>query len=322
MKMLERYYDQILADDDTMPQAVDITNAAQWYIAEHVGEWIEVERDFPALVPPWPATWMEFKPPASIRVGKRSFDLPELDRRMAVGCLIRAFQFVESDDERTEALQSDVTLERTMRMSGVSTISDVDQEYRRKALATAAAEGNLPRWLVSYDSIREYPNSVIPDGHCEMLVNNDGLIIPGSLAAFERVAHSHADAIGTSGTFLSLFHPFFFAVSLLHCKNVQAVEASIPSKVQQKREKRGIPAITFKTLVVEPLRQQIRQEASKDEPEQQSQIKRALHIARGHFKDYRTGGGLFGKLHGLYWWDMQLRGSADAGMVIKDYEIR
>lgn len=50
-------------------------------------------------------------------------------------------------------------------------------------------------------------------------------------------------------------------------------------------------------------------------------IKRALHIARGHFSDYREGRGLFGKHHGIYWWDPQLRGSVSEGYAPKDYII-
>lgn len=38
-------------------------------------------------------------------------------------------------------------------------------------------------------------------------------------------------------------------------------------------------------------------------------------------KDYRQRG-LFGKYHGLYWWDSHLRGASSAGQVIKDYRVR
>ncbi len=38
-------------------------------------------------------------------------------------------------------------------------------------------------------------------------------------------------------------------------------------------------------------------------------LKRALHIMRGHFKDYREGRGLFGKVHGMWWWDFRVTDS-------------
>lgn len=50
-------------------------------------------------------------------------------------------------------------------------------------------------------------------------------------------------------------------------------------------------------------------------------LKRALHICRGHFKNYSNGKGLFGKYKGLYWWDMNLRGNSENGTVVKDYKV-
>jgi hypothetical protein len=49
-------------------------------------------------------------------------------------------------------------------------------------------------------------------------------------------------------------------------------------------------------------------------------MKQALHICRGHFKDYRQSG-LFGRHKGVFWWDMAARGSAEQGIVDKDYRI-
>ena len=51
-------------------------------------------------------------------------------------------------------------------------------------------------------------------------------------------------------------------------------------------------------------------------------LKQALHICRGHFKDYRDGRGLFGKHKGLYWWEQNVRGSIEQGVHIKDYRVR
>jgi hypothetical protein len=55
---------------------------------------------------------------------------------------------------------------------------------------------------------------------------------------------------------------------------------------------------------------------------QHNGIAKALHICRGHFKDYRNSAGLFGKYKGLYWWDMHTRGTEKAGVVIKDYRVK
>lgn len=49
-------------------------------------------------------------------------------------------------------------------------------------------------------------------------------------------------------------------------------------------------------------------------------LRRALHLCRGHFKDYRNSG-LFGKYKGLYWWPESRRGDESAGEVFKQYEV-
>ena len=50
-------------------------------------------------------------------------------------------------------------------------------------------------------------------------------------------------------------------------------------------------------------------------------LKHALHICRGHFKDYRDGKGLFGRYKDIYWWESQVRGNGEHGVVLKDYNV-
>ena len=50
-------------------------------------------------------------------------------------------------------------------------------------------------------------------------------------------------------------------------------------------------------------------------------LKRALHICRGHFKTFTSDAPLLGRFTGTYWWTPQVRGSKSAGTVIKDYRV-
>jgi hypothetical protein len=50
-------------------------------------------------------------------------------------------------------------------------------------------------------------------------------------------------------------------------------------------------------------------------------LAKALHICRGHFKNFDDKP-LFGKLTGTYWWQPHVRGTAEAGIVEKDYRIK
>ena len=49
--------------------------------------------------------------------------------------------------------------------------------------------------------------------------------------------------------------------------------------------------------------------------------KNRFHIFRGHFKNYTEGNGLFGKYHGIYYWESGIRGNKAIGTVVKDYQI-
>jgi hypothetical protein len=51
-------------------------------------------------------------------------------------------------------------------------------------------------------------------------------------------------------------------------------------------------------------------------------LRHALHICRGHFKTYTADAPLFGTVTGTYWWADQVHGSADLGVVDKDYRLR
>lgn len=106
---------------------------------------------------------------------------------------------------------------------------------------------------------------------------------------------------------LQPFFAPFLAISFCHCKNVDILREPVPPKVKAKRERtHGWSPDAWHALKIEPMRRQLRG-AGANEP---GGLKRALHITRGHFKDYREGRGLFGKVHGMWWWDNRLTDSS------------
>lgn len=123
-------------------------------------------------------------------------------------------------------------------------------------------------------------------------------------------------------TTIELIAISLFAISLMHCKNVELIDGEA-SKAERRAAKlferrKGVPAAKWKVLNIEPMRRVLREEGQIET----SGLVNALHICRGHFKDYRNGKGLFGKHKDVYWWDQQLRGDETAGLVIKDYNVR
>jgi hypothetical protein len=122
---------------------------------------------------------------------------------------------------------------------------------------------------------------------------------------------------GSPGSGLRAILPMWLAVSFMHCKNVRHVE-TVP-KVDHKFLKATgkKPRVRFYTLEIDPMKETLRREGQCETVG----LKQALHICRGHFKDYRASG-LFGKIKGIFWWDSALRGSPEHGQVIKDYAVK
>lgn len=50
-------------------------------------------------------------------------------------------------------------------------------------------------------------------------------------------------------------------------------------------------------------------------------VERSMHIVRGHRKDYTNGRGLFGRLSGTWRFGPFIRGTSDAGIINKDYNV-
>jgi hypothetical protein len=110
--------------------------------------------------------------------------------------------------------------------------------------------------------------------------------------------------------------PALLAICFMHCKNVQRVEHDPHKKATQKRNRHSC-RVKHYTLQIDPMRKILETEGGINE----NGLKKALHICRGHFKDFSQGKGLFGKYKGVYWWADQTRGSIQNGIVNKDYEV-
>ena len=119
-----------------------------------------------------------------------------------------------------------------------------------------------------------------------------------------------------------LSHFAYMTISLMNCKNVVMIDNPPPAKLSKRHaEKYGVPLVTYKTLKVLPMRK-VNQNDYDPADTRDTSIPKSLHIARGHFKDYRNGPGLFGKYQDIFWWDAYVRGSAEKGVIVKDYDVQ
>lgn len=112
--------------------------------------------------------------------------------------------------------------------------------------------------------------------------------------------------------------PALFAIGLMHAKNTSLVDTEQPPKLSKKFEKKNRrPLTSYKTIHVKPM-SQVKVAA---DIEGDKSISARLHIARGHFKDYRQGGGLFGRYRDIFWWDSQIRGNPERGEIHSSYSV-
>jgi hypothetical protein len=109
-----------------------------------------------------------------------------------------------------------------------------------------------------------------------------------------------------------------YAFAFAHCRNVNVVEQSLPAHRERKfRRKHGKSPLRYHVLDIKPLVRQVRAK-----PGEGSEQLRALHICRGHFRTYTEQRKLFGKVSGTFWVEEHARGSADEGIVVKDYRMQ
>ncbi len=163
-------------------------------------------------------------------------------------------------------------------------------------------------------------------------LNNDGGVIPIAEGderisfAVQSVNTVRGIPIMESGEFqvslLSVPLPaLLMAISFMHCRNVKVMAEQPPEKLSKKYERKtGRPLLKYRLLQIDHMKQVLEREGGASS----QGLKKALHICRGHFKHYgRDGKGLlFGKHAATVWISMHARGSAEEGVVVKDYDVK
>lgn len=333
MYLLEKYHDAIRAKvrapfTDLVP--VNITEAARFFYEVSEQEQWSIEKDFPIANPPFPLMWMEYKQPATINSNGKIIQAPPfLD---GIGCLAITLDVPESD---WGTVVEQRILEKLALYSVRSPADRLDPEVEERVRAMVEAKVQVRwiaifrifafsrRWSGNYmgSEINERGNTMLPSGVFYAYIQPNGVMLEKHiLTTIEgRPGMSWEEAqenlIRPSN---SVLYPFLFATSLMHAKNVSLVDAQpVSPKVAKKRRKEGKPVIQFKELEVRSMRRQVQSEGEGGDG-----ARRAMHLVRGHWKDFRNGPGLFGRHKNLYWWDMHVAGAKDAGEVVKEYKVK
>lgn len=284
-----------LLEDMRQATVIKIHNVADC-VFEKGQKW-NIEEDFPNIAPPAPRLWMEWlQDPAWIfeDAAEQGFC-----RRFRAGVY---FSSIDLEDEDYKRLFKDTHVPNNF------------PDARWVVLAHFFLED--PGAASGYSAPPGFGFGVSAEGQFRRTSDAAVKLVPNPIFFDERVLNEE-DIQEMSG-----FAPFlsipFMALSFMHCKNVRIEKGPPhPSKLQQARMDRGkAPLVRWHTLVIDPAKA-ILAAANNGQSEP---TPRALHICRGHFKDFRNHG-LFGRYRDIYWWPMHSRGSGERGVILKDYRV-
>lgn len=108
----------------------------------------------------------------------------------------------------------------------------------------------------------------------------------------------------------------FLAISLMNCKNIK-LDRHTPVVRTTKKQRRPRPV----GLEYHTIRRPAPARASLADKRAALGGDIPLHLVRGHFATYTADAPLFGKVTGTFWRDWHLRGRAERGIVLSDYQV-
>jgi hypothetical protein len=289
-----------------MPKIL-ITNVIE-YFAEHWRETGKMMENIPNAAPPFNMCWFEGLIPES------GYGITA-QGPTHIGATYVAIDIQNPDPDQTDRTEPGMT------------------EVEREIFGHLTYDDSNVRWITHIIGACKpperlgYTDTWAPTLHLIQLVNGDGSVAVGIVSGFGIFSDEHTDSLSpkmrNEGHIIQLFSmvPHMLAISFLHCKNVELVERTqvFHTDTRQNgarlKKKSKLAKVRYHMLTVEPVRKVLATEGNIDKVG----MDKALHICRGHFKDYREHG-LFGRYKGIYWWNQQLRGSKERGVMIKDYK--
>jgi len=184
-----------------------------------------------------------------------------------------------------------------------------------------------PRWLLNlllflerqkgkpFGPVSEHWVGLAEDG--TWFHHNDGSVFwAGRYAGLDKAPY---DVQQEAGDYYAQFcFPALLTVSFLHCRNIE-IRPVTPSEKRSwsYKKKHGRDLVRYHVLDIKPIRRLL----ERYHRGERSDLRRALHICRGHFKTFAPDAPLLGRAAGTFWWGPQVRGSREEGIVLKDYRV-
>lgn len=305
---------------DAAPLAVLISaeNVSRFFADHHAN--LDFERDIPNIVPPFTTTWVEYTDYRSI---------PHDPRRVGVLVLAMDVRDESVDDARDEArqmLQGQAAsaadqIRLAYKRAGMEAHPEMIARLRDFASGIHGPIVSSCRWMIRamyFIEGRSTTGAIGPMRVWEAALDDTGNVArfqDGSLASLTySPVHDQAD----QGAPPVGMVPAFLAFAFSHCKNVSIAEQTLPRAARRRLERAGKADVTFRVLSIDPMRTVLQSEGNINH----NGLKKALHICRGNFAHYSEDKPLFGKYAGTFWRPAHVRGTAEAGMIGKDYAVK
>lgn len=282
------------------------------YMFEEMPEVLDATKDFPNVAPPFPAMAVESLLRGVSRDGRGGKVLAAVVPRRVVWLS----QSVETKD--SAIAEAAVRSYLSMLKRNESPLDGDETKF------IAQIASRPPRWIssiVTFDELlfdRE-PLGTTATAMTMLCIGPDGSIQFDDHGRVMSVSSIHPafQEAGILQEAMTFFYPFFLTLSFMHCKNVELKDIPNPPSFERRFVKwNGRPPIRYKELDILPMRKVLRSAAEAHH----TGIHQAMHICRGHFKDYRQRG-LFGKFKDIFWWDQMVRGSETQGVIHKTYNV-
>lgn len=271
---------------------VNVDNIAEYFFTGTPQEQWDIYRDFPSVAPPWEDAFLEYRMPD--KVVSEETGVTKVEFRYSVGIRLVSRKVTDIIEEHQFGEAKELAFWRSIKARGV-------------------------RWTTAALLMLEQAKGKIYGGSGAVWgVMEDGR--PVGLLGEDRAQLIAPTELKRSAVESNGFPPSLYVAALAYCFCNCSKTIVIPHTPDERllrayRKRTGHDLVRYNTVQIEAVNKVLKSAATTAGGD----LKQALHICRGHFKDYRERG-LFGKIKGVFWWDMAVRGSVEHGTVIKEYE--
>lgn len=290
-----------------LADVIKANNVAEYLHYDNSQEIWDIGKDFPCSLPPFPITWIEWINPTMSNNGGVLAPFGDGNTRIGVLCQTIDLRKEEKGGEKGGEKESG----GAVLLSTPQAIKNSSARYLIRVNVFYCKPEDSDRILPMPMQIQYLADE---NGALSQTDSKTGLD-EYSLATvvFDKTIRSLPHGISAI-----LFVPFL-TMSFCQCRNVRKVPNLPPEKLNKSRERKSkFPLHKYYTLDIQPMKQTLIHEGKSKE----QGLLKAMHICKGHFRDYREGAGLFGKIHGKFWVPKFERGSKEVGEIHKDYEVK